>query len=102
MEDYGNRRWDRDRLKGRLAEALEWGKAHHVPLYCGEFGAYPLNAPPDSRRNGFRDFASVLKESGVGYAVWGWDDGFGFGRRFEDKQPVIDPVPVEALGLNRE
>lgn len=97
--DYGKQHWDRARLKQRLAEALAWGSEHNVPLYCGEFGVYPLNAPPESRRNWFRDFASVLKESRVGYAVWGWDDGFGFGRKIVDGKVVIDTVPVVALGL---
>jgi endoglucanase len=100
IRDYGAKHWNRDRLKERLAEALAWGTEHDVPLYCGEFGVFPQNAPPESRKNWFRDFASVLKESGVGYAVWGWDDGFGFGRKLVDGKPVIDTVPVEALGLN--
>lgn len=101
IRDYGAKRWNRSRLKERLAEALAWGRDNRVPLYCGEFGVYPVNAPPESRKNWFRDFASVLKESGVGYAVWGWDDGFGFGRKLVDGKPVIDLVPVEALGLNK-
>lgn len=99
VQDYGNKRWNRERLKERLAQALEWGKQNKVPLYCGEFGVYPKVSPPESRRNWFHDFASVLKVSSVGYAVWGWDDGFGFGRRIENGKPVIDPVPGEALGL---
>ena len=99
--DYGRKRWNRERLKERLSEAVAWGQRAGVPLYCGEFGVYPLNAPAESRRAWFRDFASVLKESGVGYAVWGWDDGFGFGRRHRDGKPAIDTVPVEALGLRK-
>jgi len=99
VTDYGKQRWDRARLKQRLSEALAWGREHNVPLYCGEFGVYTLNAPPESRKNWFRDFASVLKESGVGYSVWGWDDVFGFGRKIVDGKVVIDTVPVEALGL---
>jgi hypothetical protein len=99
--DYGRKRWNRERLKERMAEALAWGKRHQVPLYCGEFGVYPRNAPPESRKAWFRDFASLLAESGVGYAVWGWDDGFGFGRRHENGRPLIDLVPVDALGLRK-
>ncbi len=99
--DYGKQRWDRDHLKLRLSEALGWGREHRVPLYCGEFGVYTLNAPPESRRNWFRDYASVLKESAVGYSVWGWDDVFGFGRRLEGGRVVIDTVPAEALGLKQ-
>ncbi len=101
VEDYGKKRWDRARLKTRLNEVLAWGREHSVPLYCGEFGVFPKNAPPESRANWFRDFALVLKESGVGYAVWGWDDGFGFSRRRQDGKVVLDPVPIEALGLNK-
>ncbi len=99
VEDYGRQRWDRARLGQRLAEALAWGREHKVPLYCGEFGVYTPNTPPESRRNWYRDYASVLKKSRVGYAVWGWDDVFGFGREHEGDRIVIDPVPVEALGL---
>lgn len=101
IRDYGSKRWNRDRLKERLDVVLAWGREHGVPLYCGEFGVFPQNSPPESRKNWFRDFASVLKESKVGWAVWGWDDGFGFGRKIVDGKPVIDMVPVEALGLNR-
>ena len=102
VRDYGTQHWNRDKLKSRLADALEWGRQNGVALYCGEFGAYPPVSPPDSRGRWFRDFASVLKESGSGYAVWGWDDGFGFGRRYENGKPVLDPVPIDALGLRKE
>jgi aryl-phospho-beta-D-glucosidase BglC (GH1 family) len=99
VRDYGSQRWDKAKLKERLNAALEWGKTNDAPLYCGEFGVFPPNAPAESRRNWFRDFAAVLKESSVGWAVWGWDDGFGFGRRREDGRLVLDPVPIAALGL---
>ena len=105
IERYGIERWDRDRLKKRLAQALDWGKEHKVPLYCGEFGVYPKNAPPESRSNWFRDFAAVLRESGVGYGVWGWDDAFGFSRKLVDRSegtrlnsshPSISRMPSSA------
>ncbi len=99
ITDYGSQRWDRAKLKATLQKALDWAKTNRVPLYCGEFGVYPLRAPAESRKNWFRDYAAVLKESGVGYSVWGWDDVFGFARKLVDGKPVIDTVPVEALGL---
>ncbi|MGC8666989.1 MAG: glycoside hydrolase family 5 protein [Chthonomonadales bacterium] len=99
IRDYGEKRWNREKLSARLAQALEWGKKYNVPLYCGEFGVYPLNAPAASRRNWFRDFASALRASGIGYAAWGWDDVFSFGRRLVGGKPVIDTVPIEPLGL---
>ena len=99
IRDYGEKRWNRERLKARLDEALAWSRKYNVPLYCGEFGVYPLNAPPASRRNWFRDFGSLIREAGVGYAAWGWDDVFSFGRRLVDGKPVIDTTPIEPLGL---
>ncbi len=99
IRGYGDERWNREKLKQRLARVLEWGKRHSVPLYCGEFGVYTPNTPPESRANWFRDFSSVLRESGVGFAAWGWDDVFSFGRKLVDGRPVIDTVPIETLGL---
>jgi endoglucanase len=102
VRDYGAQHWDRAKLKSDLGKAVEWGRENGVALYCGEFGAYPLVAPPDSRARWFHDFASVLKESHVGWSIWGWDDSFGFGRRYENGKIVLDPVPIDALGLNKK
>ncbi len=100
VKQYGDERWDKAKLASRLDKALEYAHQNNVSLYCGEFGAYALVAPPASRSRWFHDFASVLKASGIGYAVWGWDDSFGFGRRYVNGKPVLDQVPIEALGLN--
>ncbi len=47
----------------------------------------------------FRDFGAMLAENKVGWAVWGWDEGFGLRRRTVDGKPVVDTVVAEALGL---
>lgn len=99
IRDYGEKRWNRQKLAERLEQALDWGRKYGVPLYCGEFGVYPLNAPPASRRNWFHDFGSLVRASNIGYAAWGWDDVFSFGRKLVDGRPVIDTVPIEPLGL---
>jgi aryl-phospho-beta-D-glucosidase BglC (GH1 family) len=101
VQQYGAERWNRDKLKTQMDKALVWAHQNDVSLYCGEFGVYALVAPPASRSRWFHDFASVLKASGIGYAVWGWDDSFGFGRHYVNGKPVLDPVPIEALGLNK-
>jgi aryl-phospho-beta-D-glucosidase BglC (GH1 family) len=99
LERYGNERWNKDKLAARFKEGIEWGARHGVPLYCGEFGVFPPHAQPEHRANWFRDFGEVLAAHKIGWAVWGWDEGFGLSRRHVDGKPVVDQVVARALGL---
>ncbi len=99
VKSYGDERWNRAKMVERFSQAMAWGRAHNVPLYCGEFGVYPAFSKPEHRANWFHDFGSVLAENSVGWASWGWDEGFGFNRRWEGAKLVVDPVVTEALGL---
>jgi len=99
VENYGRQRWDKERLAARFKEGLEWGARHGVPLYCGEFGVIPNFPKPEHRANWFRDFGAVLAEHKIGWAVWGWDEGFGLNRRTVEGKPTVDMVVAEALGL---
>lgn len=99
LERYGNERWNKEKLATRFKEGIEWGGRHGVPLYCGEFGVFPPHAKPEHRANWFRDFGQVLAEHKIGWAVWGWDEGFGLSRRYVGGKPVVDQVVAKALGL---
>lgn len=97
--NYGRERWNKERLAARFQQGIAWGTKHGVPLYCGEFGVFPRVAQPEHRANWFRDLGAVLKEHRIGWAVWGWDEGFGLNRRLENGKPVVDAVVAQALGL---
>ena len=97
--NYGRERWNKERLAARFQQGIAWGARHGVPLYCGEFGVFPRVAQPEHRANWFRDFGDVLQEHRIGWAVWGWDEGFGLNRRLENGKPVVDAVVAQALGL---
>lgn len=99
LERYGNERWNKDKLAARFKQGIEWGASHGVPLYCGEFGVFPPHAKPEHRANWFRDFGEVLAEHKIGWAVWGWDEGFGLSRQYVDGKPVVDQIVARALGL---
>jgi len=99
IENYGNQRWDKARLAARFKEGIEWGARNKVPLYCGEFGVLPTYAKPQHRANWFRDFGQVLAENQIGWAVWGWDEGFGLNRSYKDGKPQIDKTVAASLGL---
>ncbi len=99
VEKYGREQWNKEKLATRFRQGIEWGATHQVPLYCGEFGVFPPHAKPEHRANWFRDFGEVLAANKIGWAVWGWDEGFGLNRRRVDGKPVVDAVVARALGL---
>jgi len=99
LENYGDQRWNKAKLAARFKEGIEWGARNKVPLYCGEFGVFPPYAKPEHRANWFRDFGQVLAENQIGWAVWGWDEGFGLNRSYKDGKPEIDRTVAASLGL---
>ena len=86
VERYGKERWNKEKLAARFRQGIEWGAKNHVPLYCGEFGVFPLRSKPEDRARWFRDFGEVLAENRIGWAVWGWDEGFGLNRKTGQRQ----------------
>jgi hypothetical protein len=99
VESYGRERWNKEKLAARLRQGIEWGVKNRLPLYCGEFGVFPVRSKPEHRANWFRDFGEVLAENHIGWAVWGWDEGFGLNRRMVNGKPVVDAVVTRSLGL---
>ena len=77
---YGDQRFGEAYLKSRLNVAEAWGHTNHVPVFLGEFGAYPPVSPPDSRARWFDAMRQAQSELHVRNCLWGYDDGFGLGR----------------------
>jgi hypothetical protein len=42
----------------------------------------------------------VLSENQIGWAVWGWDEGFGLDRKHKDGKVDVDRTVATSLGLN--
>jgi aryl-phospho-beta-D-glucosidase BglC (GH1 family) len=99
LADYGKENWNKAKMEQNFKQAIDWGRKYSVSLYCGEYGVYPLNSRPEHRANWFRDFGQVLAENKIGWAVWGWDEGFGLNRQMVGGKPIIDTVVAKALGL---
>jgi endoglucanase len=102
VENYGKAGWNKAKLAARFKQGIEWGAQNKVPLYCGEFGVFPPYAKAEHRANWFRDFGEVLAENRIGWAVWGWDEGFGLNRRYVDGKPRVDQTVATALGLKAQ
>lgn len=98
IRDYGRRGEGAAYVLGRLKLAVDWGKAHDVPVLLGEFGSYPLVAPPDSRARWFTAMREAIASLGVRNCLWGYDDGFGLGRSVASDGTIhVDPIPVKNL-----
>ncbi|NNM67487.1 MAG: cellulase family glycosylhydrolase, partial [Spirochaetales bacterium] len=64
--DYGNQRWNLDRIRAGLVRASAWGRRHQVPVFCGEFGAYRKVSDENDRVRWLHDVRQVLESLGIG------------------------------------
>lgn len=71
------RTMDRDLLAEFLQPALDFMAQTGKPLYCGEYGVYDA-APRTSSLRWHADFLDLLRQHGIGRAVWSYK-GMGFG-----------------------
>jgi aryl-phospho-beta-D-glucosidase BglC (GH1 family) len=96
---YAKERWGKDRIATRIEKAAAWGRDHHAPIYCGEFGAFKEFSPRDSRLAWIRDAAAALNDAHIGWAMWDYAGGFAL---VEGKpgSRTVDPGVAAALGLS--
>lgn len=98
LKNYGKAKHDATYLRSRIKAAMDWGRKHKVPVVLGEFGAYPPVAPPESRARWFEGMLAAFKAEGCPYALWGYDDALGLGRKVNaDGSLWLDPVVLRSL-----
>ena len=90
---------DRAWIAAHLALAIDWGRAHGVPLTCNEFGVYKPFSPPASRYRWIGDVRELCEANGVGWAMWDYDDSFGVATTDAQGKRVMDRDCLKALGL---
>jgi aryl-phospho-beta-D-glucosidase BglC (GH1 family) len=84
----------------RIRSAAAWGARYGVPVWAGEFGAYPAVAPAADRLRWLRDVRAALEQSRIGWAVWSYDESLGLDRRPGSAGRIaIDWDSAAALGL---
>jgi endoglucanase len=100
---YGSEGWDESRARAGLSRAAAWASANHVPVFCGEFGAYRKVAPPADRLRWIGDVRRSLESLGIGWSMWEYESDFGLvsypqpGRR---RGIQVDSGCLAALGLD--
>ena len=89
-------------VKRLIDIAYNFGQQRGVPVYCGEFGVYDLNSPPDDRVYWYNIVRSYLDEKNIPWTIWDYKGSFGLFNKGSNELFDHDlNVPLlEALGLN--
>ncbi len=98
LYDYASGGWNEETISGRIRFAADWGKRHHVPVICNEFGAYKVGAPADSRVRFLHDVRTAMEANNVPWAMWDYRGDFGVVERTPTQIKPDDAV-LGALGL---
>ena len=99
FERYWLDGWNAHRIQLMIDEAAAWGRDHHVPLICNEFGVIRNNPDPASRANWLRDVRTALENDGIGWAMWDYRGGFGVVTKKNGEPAQVDETTLKALGL---
>ncbi len=67
-----------DALFESLNTVVNWSEEHHVPVFCGEWGAYKQYAPVSDRCRYLADVYRMLEQLQIPNAMWEWNGGFSF------------------------
>ena len=87
-------------VEKRIALSAAWAERHGVPVWAGEFGAYPPAAPRPDRLRWLHDVRVACERHGIGWCVWSYDESLGLDRRLDDSGRVaIDWESARALGF---
>jgi hypothetical protein len=98
LEQFGEERWNRRRVRARIAHALRWARMHDVSLTCNEFGAHRPATPREDRLRWLRDVRGELEAAGIGWCVWDYARSFAVAPGQPGEREPDEGV-LEALGL---
>lgn len=79
-----------------LKPAVDFLENTGKDLYCGEFGVID-RAPRESRLKWFKDFITIMKKLGIGYACWSYKE-MDFGLIGIDDR-IVDEEIIKILSM---
>lgn len=82
--------------------AVDFREERNVPIFCGEFGVYIPNSPPEDRVEWYRDVRSYLDEKEIAWTSWDYHGGFGLFNAGSNAlfDHDLNIALLEAMGLN--
>ena len=109
LESYRNSSFDRRTIGQSFDRIARWARDHRVPqnrMILGEFGARKPSGYFEESRNAerarwLRDVREEAEARDFVWAVWVYRGDGGFSLAQDDERADLDPMVIEALGLNR-
>lgn len=92
--EYGDARWNKDKIAAYVDKLVEWNKSHGggLKIWCAEFGCYQRTISPEDRYRYIRDVREAFEKNGIGWAYWSYNETFTV--MTPDRQPF---GPAEGL-----
>ena len=90
--------WTVAKVKSQIHAIAVWAKDKGVSAAAGEFGILS-DRPAPTRVAYLRAIREACEADGMGWSLWGYDDGFGFGIPLDKAAGTLDPAILNALGL---
>ena len=79
IEGYANECWNRERLKARIEQLMDWNQYYgrgKLKIWCAEFGCYQGGANPADRARYIEDLRTIFEADKIGWAYWSYNETF--------------------------
>jgi endoglucanase len=80
--------YDKASIEEHFEKPIRVAKKYNLPLYCGEWGAYPTT-PDKARYQWYKDVKDVLEKNNIAWTTWDYKGGFGIVRNGEEDKDLI-------------
>ena len=88
------------KLSNTLDRAVAFSRERDVPVFCGEFGVYMINSPPEDRVRWYAYVARALDRRNISRTSWDYYGGFGvFNSGSGDFRYDLNTQIVSAMGF---
>jgi len=100
IENYMNDA-DPAKMNHSLDRAQTFSKERDVPVFCGEFGVYIIQSPPEDRVKWYEFTCGALNKRGIPWTCWDYFGGFGLFKNIKarDFDTELDRDIVRAMGF---
>ncbi len=99
LDWYCKSNWTAAKVRANIHTTAEWARQHGVIVANEEFGILD-NRPQATRLGYLRAVREACEAEGIGWGLWGYNDGFGFSIDLGKPGPyTLDPAILQALGL---